>query len=124
MPGIPVGGPSYTSDVVPLGSINRAILRHRRLAATVGTIVVLGVVGLNAHEALPEHHEHHAVATMCVAALSIAVLACLRWGASPPSIGPRRAVRGGRERPSLAEPAAVLSPPARAGPTGLIPLRR
>jgi hypothetical protein len=42
-----------------------------------GTIIVLGVVGLNAHAALPEHHDTPGHVTMCSAALSIAILAAI-----------------------------------------------
>jgi len=48
-------------------------------------ILVLGVVALNAHEALPEHHHHDGETTVCVAALSIAVLAAFGWRPKRPS---------------------------------------
>jgi hypothetical protein len=62
---------------VLLVDVNRVLTRYRRITALVGVIVVFGVVALNAHAALPEHHHDHGKATMCVAALSIAVLAAL-----------------------------------------------
>ncbi len=62
-------------DVLRARSVNRLLLRHRRTTALLGTILVLGVVGLNAHAALPEHHDTPGHATMCIAALSIAILA-------------------------------------------------
>jgi hypothetical protein len=62
---------------VLLAEVNRVVSRHRRITALVGVIVVFGVVALNAHAALPEHHHDHGKVTMCIAALSIAVLAAL-----------------------------------------------
>jgi hypothetical protein len=62
---------------VLLVDVNRVLTRHRRITALVGVIVVFGVVALNAHAALPEHHHDHGKTSMCVAALSIAVLAAL-----------------------------------------------
>ena len=47
------------------------------MTALAGVIVVLGIVALNAHAALPEHHDDHGKVTMCIAALSIAVLAAV-----------------------------------------------
>jgi hypothetical protein len=52
-------------------------MRHRRTTALFGTIIVLGVVGLNAHTALPEHHDTPGHVTMCAGALSIAILAAV-----------------------------------------------
>jgi hypothetical protein len=63
--------------VLQFADINRVVSRHRRITALVGVIVVLGVVALNAHAALPEHHDEHGKVTVCIAALSIAVLAAL-----------------------------------------------
>ena len=60
-----------------LADVNRIVSRHRRIAALAGVLVVLGVAALNAHAALPEHHDDHGKATMCIAALSIAVLAAV-----------------------------------------------
>ncbi len=58
-------------------SVNRFLVRHRRTTALLGTIIVLGVVGLNAHAALPEHHDTPGGVTMCPGALSIAILAAV-----------------------------------------------
>jgi hypothetical protein len=67
--------------VVPrLWSIERFLSRHRRATALVGVLLVLGTAALNTHEALPEHHHQVGEATVCIAALSIAVLAALGWG--------------------------------------------
>ncbi|MCW3069520.1 MAG: hypothetical protein JWL67_2145 [Solirubrobacterales bacterium] len=90
--------------------------RHRRAAALAGVTLVLGVAALNVHEALPEHHELHGDATMCVAALSIAVLAAV--GLRPKSEASRTpgtrlapiVLSRGRPHPR------TCSAPARAGP--------
>jgi hypothetical protein len=59
--------------------MDRLLSRYRRTTALVGTVLILGVVTLNAHEALPEHHHRHGETTICIAALSIAVLAAMGW---------------------------------------------
>jgi len=106
-----------------LRSVNDLIRRHRRVTALVGLLIVLGVAALNAHEALPEHHEHHGVATVCIAALSIATLAALGWGARHDArpVSSVRLVCVART-PIRFDP----RPPralARAGPPGRLPLR-
>ncbi len=57
--------------------VNRFVMGHRRATALAGTIIVLGVVALNAHAALPEHHDTPGHVTMCAGALSIAILAAV-----------------------------------------------
>jgi hypothetical protein len=64
-----------------LRSIDRLVSRHRRLTALAGLMIVLGVAALNVHAALPEHHGGQGDASVCEAALSIAVLAVLGWRA-------------------------------------------
>jgi hypothetical protein len=67
--------------VSPIWTFHRLLRRHRRLSALLGILIVLGVAGLNVHAALPEHHDKNGVATVCVAALSFAVIAGIAWGA-------------------------------------------
>ena len=62
-----------------LRNANRFVSRHRRFTALLGVLVVLGVAALNVHAALPEHHGGDGDATMCMATLSIAVLAAVGW---------------------------------------------
>jgi hypothetical protein len=104
-------------------SINRVVSRHRRATALVGVMVVLGVAALNAHAALPEHHHVHGVMTLCVASLSIAVLAALGLKTKR-SAGPT--IRLGRtavvQIPDGPE-AESVSAMARAGPSGPVVLR-
>jgi hypothetical protein len=66
---------TYNPVVTRMSTATRLLERHRRLTAVLGVVVVLGVAALNVHAALPEHHHDHGGATVCVAALSIAVLA-------------------------------------------------
>jgi hypothetical protein len=110
--------------VPPLQEINRLLRRHRSTAALLGTLIVLGVAALDAHAALPEHHDHHGVATVCIAGLAMATLAALGWRAKP-------AARRGRvlrlfslarawSRSRTDAPRAMT----RAGPPGPMPLRR
>lgn len=61
-------------------TFRRLLKRHRRVSALLGILVVLGVAGLNVHAALPDHHDKNGVATVCVAALSFAVIAGIAWG--------------------------------------------
>lgn len=72
-----------------LRNANRFVSRHRRFTALLGVLVVLGVAALNVHAALPEHHGGDGDATMCIASLSIAVLASVGWASKrlvdPPS---------------------------------------
>jgi len=106
--------------------INRFVRRYRRTVAVVGTLIVLGVAALDAHAALPEHHDHRGAATVCIAALAIATLVVFGFGV-------KRAARlllppPGRwlARPTLMLAADAPCPMARAGPPGtlLLPLRR
>jgi hypothetical protein len=48
---------------------------RRRATALVGVLIVLGVLMLDAHAALPEHHHVHGTETACVASLAVAALA-------------------------------------------------
>jgi hypothetical protein len=105
-------------------SIDRLIGRHRRGFALLGMIVVLGVAALNVHEALPEHHEAHGSATMCVAAMSIAVLAAFAWRTRrSPAPMPGIVLAPRVQMPSLVAVGCPL-PAARAGPPGPVVLRR
>jgi hypothetical protein len=108
--------------VSPIWTIHRLLRRHRRLSALLGIVVVLGVAALNVHAALPEHHDEHGVATVCVAALSLAVISAVAWNAKRSSVVsvrrftsilriPRRLVADGPR------------PAARAGPPGAAVLR-
>jgi hypothetical protein len=107
-----------------LASIDRLLLRHRRATAVAGVVLILGVVALNAHAALPAHHDRHGDATICIAGLSIAVLAALGWRRRPVA-GPARRIdfapRTLVRCRFLAEPPLAL---ARAGPPGPVVLRR
>jgi hypothetical protein len=60
--------------VVRLPPFNRLLRRRRRYTALVGVVLVLGVVALDAHAALPDHHHVRGEATLCVAALAVATL--------------------------------------------------
>jgi hypothetical protein len=73
----PLAATPIKLHTVLLADINHFVSRHRRITALAGVIVVFGVAALNAHAALPEHHDDHGKATMCIAALSIAVLAAV-----------------------------------------------
>jgi hypothetical protein len=101
--------------VSPIWTIHRLLRRHRRFSALIGVLIVLGVGALNVHAALPDHHDAHGVATVCVAALSIAVMAAA-WSAKRlcnPSIVRRFSVL-------LRSPGRLIAerprPAARAGP--------
>jgi hypothetical protein len=107
-----------------LRSSHRLLSSHRRVTALVGLVLVLGVVALNAHAALPDHHGHDGDATVCIAALSIAVLATLAWGAKradAPAARPMRVPIVWCEHSVSADSPA---PSARAGPSGRVVLRR
>jgi hypothetical protein len=80
-------------------TIDRALRRHRMLACGTGIAIVLGVMVLNAHAALPEHHHHHGEETLCAAALSIAVATGALWLA-----------RRDPDRTLLARPARLPGP--------------
>ena len=100
------------------------LYHHRRVTALAGLMLVLGVVALNAHAALPDHHGNDGDATVCIAALSIAVLATLAWGAKradAPTARPMHAPIVRCEHPLSADSPA---PSARAGPPGRVVLRR
>jgi hypothetical protein len=99
-------------------------MRHRRVTALLGTIIVLGVVGLNAHAALPEHHDTPGHVTMCVGALSIAILAAAGLMARcllAPATAMRR-IRLPRVEGRIA--ADTTSSNARAGPAVPFVIRR
>jgi hypothetical protein len=105
-------------------SIDRLIARNRRGFAVLGTMVVLGAGALNVHAVLPEHHEGHGSATVCFAAMSIAVLAAFAWR---PRRLPRPVVRGVFALIVNTPPAPAIAnprPAARAGPSRPAVLRR
>jgi hypothetical protein len=111
--------------VAGLCAISRTVRgRWRTPLALAGVLLVLGVVALDAHAALPEHHHSHGEATICVAALAIATLGALGWALSRAvaQMPPLRAVPPVRRRP-IAPPARVASVAARAGP-GRSPILR
>jgi hypothetical protein len=106
-----------------LAPINRVLSRHRRVAALIGVVVVLGVGALDAHAALPEHHHEHGNATVCIAALAIAGLAALGWCKQGT---PSTTTRPGCALLSQAASNFAIDTPgisARAGPLGLAVLR-
>jgi hypothetical protein len=109
--------------VSPIWTIQRLLRRHRRVSALIGILVVLGVAALNVHAALPEHHDEHGVATVCVAGLSIAVVAAIAW--STKRLFDLSSVR--RFTPLLCTPGRLVADSpraaARAGPPGLAVLR-
>jgi hypothetical protein len=62
-------------DVVPkLRSVHSFLARHRRITASVALVAMLGVLALQAHAALPEHHHQGEKATACIASLVEAAL--------------------------------------------------
>jgi hypothetical protein len=93
--------------------------------ALAGVLLVLGVVALDAHAALPEHHHSHGEATVCLAALAIATLGALGWALSRAvaQMPPLRALPRVRRLP-LAPLCRVAYVPARAGPARSPILRR
>ena len=111
------------ASVPSLRDLNGFLRRHRHAAAVLGTLIVLGVGALDVHAALPEHHDHHGVATVCIAALAIATLMAFGWRVprrSRPSSS-RCLVRLPRVESRIATaPALVMS---RAGPAGCFPIR-
>jgi hypothetical protein len=118
----------YALPMPRLRTIRAAMGRRRRLTATLGVLLVLGVVVMNAHAALPEHHHHHGEETICGAALSLAVAAAAIWlWRRKPLLTPWVF-----ERPSLPRMVPQLAwvdrlcdtGDARAGPVGLLVLRR
>jgi hypothetical protein len=99
-------------------------MRHRRATALLGTIIVFGVVALNAHAALPEHHDTPGHVTMCAGALSIGILVAVGLMArcSPaPTTKLRRVRLLGVEGRIAAD---TTSSNARAGPAVRFILRR
>lgn len=105
--------------------IDRALVRHRRATALLGTLVVLGVAALNVHSVLPEHHHVHGEETVCIAALAVAGLAALGWRRR---CEPRLPVRIAATLVRFARGVDVprtsrLDVSARAGPAGLAVLR-
>ena len=86
---------------------------------------MLGVVLLDAHADLPEHHHQHGTETMCVASLALATIAVAAWSMGLslrrpdrlPPIPRFRLPRTFEHRP----PATIA---ARAGPSPPLVLRR
>jgi hypothetical protein len=110
--------------VLGLSAIAGLVRRHRRVTALVGVILVLGVVALNAHAALPEHHHGHGERTLCLAAMSIAVLAA--FGLCARDRRTRLGRRLSNSPVARSWPAWTVSSPlaaARAGPPGPLVLR-
>jgi hypothetical protein len=109
--------------VSPIWTIRRFLRRHRRVSALLGILIVLGVAGLNVHAALPEHHDTNGVATVCVAALSLAVIGAIAW--STKRAFATSIVR--RFASLLCTPGRLVAdtprPVARAGPPGAAVLR-
>jgi hypothetical protein len=111
-------------DVLRAQSVNRFLVRHRPTTALLGAIIVLGVVGLNAHAALPEHHDTPGHVTVCTAALSIAILAAVGLAAKCLR-GPTTALRRVYIPQAESRIVAVTSSSnARAGPAVPVVLRR
>lgn len=85
---------------------------------------MLGVVMLDAHAALPEHHHVNGTETICVASLAVATLAMAAWALG--SI--KRTKHRRRVQPQVRWPChvslAVPGPCARAGPAPPVVLRR
>jgi hypothetical protein len=110
------------SSMVPRGRSGR---RRRRLIAVLGAMLVLGVVLLDAHADLPEHHHEHGTETVCVASLALATIAVAAWSLS---------LRSGRAQllppiPRFRLPRSTEHRPrmrfaARAGPSPPLVLRR
>jgi hypothetical protein len=106
-----------------MAAINRVVSRYRRATALMGAMVILGTAALNTHAALPEHHHTHGETTLCVASLSIAVLAALGMKTKR-STGPT--IRLGRTAVVQIPNGLVVesvSAVARAGPSGALVLR-
>jgi hypothetical protein len=110
--------------VLRLASLNRLLTRHRRAAAIVGVLVVCGVAALNVHAALPEHHGGDGDATVCVAALAVAVIAALGWRAAGEATARDRIVCAPKAPVPISHATAPPLPRARAGPLAVVVLRR
>jgi hypothetical protein len=85
---------------------------------------VLGVVVLDAHAALPEHHHVGGTETLCFASLAVATLAVAAWALGSIKRAKRHVL--GRPRPRsfpfvLFRPLGAI---ARAGPAPPVVLRR
>ena len=93
--------------------------RHRRVWLAAGIALACGVMALNAHAALPEHHHHDGNETMCLASLSIAVVAgalAFAWGGPGRVRTPRPVRRSDRFVASTHYRAMAVLPRSRAGP--------
>jgi hypothetical protein len=94
------------------------VARWRRRLAMLAILLVLGVVLLDAHAALPDHHHVHGVETMCLASVAIATLAVAALAFARPVGGcmlPRRS-RLSVRRPRSPLLSACHSVAARDGP--------
>jgi hypothetical protein len=49
--------------------VHSFLARHRRVTALAALVAMLGVLALQVHAALPEHHYHGEKMTACIAAL-------------------------------------------------------
>lgn len=110
--------------VLRLADINRALTRYRRTAVLVGALVFPGVVALDAHAALPEHHHARGEVTICIAALAIASLAPLGWRRQPTPRPTTRTLAAALPQTARAPVVGAQRISARAGPSGLAVLRR
>ncbi len=115
---------SRVRGVLRAQRLNRIVTRHRRATALLGTIIVLGVVALNAHAALPEHHDAPGHVTMCAGALSIAILAAAGLMARCLLAPPAELRRAFLPRIEGRIAADTASSNARAGPAVPFVLRR
>jgi hypothetical protein len=109
--------------VASMHGIARFLTRHRLATVLVGGTLMLGVVGLSAHQALPEHH--HGQDAICIAALAIAVAAIALWKPRQAGIHPVRRLILVSDAPPLPplRDAGIL-PAARAGPACSVISRR
>lgn len=110
------------ASMVPRG---RRSMRRRRLIALLGLVLVLGVVLLDAHADLPEHHHEHGTETLCVASLALATIAVAAWSMGlslrrPEGLPPIPRLR--LPRTLEHRPPATIA--ARAGPPPPLVLRR
>jgi hypothetical protein len=110
--------------MIRLRGPSQILHRHRRATALAGILIVLGVVALNAHAALPEHHEQRGVATICIASLSIAVLAAALTGTVQRGLHVVRLPRLVLLPRPRSLPRPPVRPAARAGPPFAICPRR
>jgi hypothetical protein len=110
--------------VLALRAINRAFRRHRRVVALLGAIVMLGVIALNAHAALPAHHD--GTEEICLCASSIAVAIAFGWCSARPFSAAVVVLRPGRLELTESKTVACgrVSGIARAGPARQVVLRR